>query len=123
MVSWEISQNSQENICAGISFLIKLLTLYIYSFIKNKSLAQVFSCEFCEICKNTFFAEHDRATVSDYSSIKVVKGELANENLNYDRKTKAYVPIWARSVSYQKRAALVKFEQVSEAVAHRFSSK
>ena len=33
---WEISQNSQENICAGISFL-------------------VFSCEFCQICNNAFF--------------------------------------------------------------------
>ena len=61
--------------------------------LKVSFLAQVFSCEFCEICKNTFFAEHDRETLSDYSSINVVKGELANENLNYDRKTKAYVPI------------------------------
>ena len=34
-----------------------------------------------------------------------------------------YVPIWVRNVSYQKRAVLVKFEQVSEAVIHRFSSK
>ena len=33
-----------------------------------------------------------------------VKGELANEDLNYDTKTKVYVPIWARNVSYQKRA-------------------
>ena len=65
----------------------------IFNFIKSESSAQVFSCEFCEICKNTFFAEHDQATASDYSSIKVVKGELANENLNYDSKTKAYVPI------------------------------
>ena len=39
----EISQNSQENTCARVSFLIKLQTL-----------AQVFSCEFCEISKNTF---------------------------------------------------------------------
>ena len=37
----KISQNSQENTCARASFLIK-------------SLAQVFSCEFCEISKNTF---------------------------------------------------------------------
>ena len=35
----EISENSQENTCARASFLIK---------------AQVFSCEFCEISKNTF---------------------------------------------------------------------
>ena len=27
------------------------------SFIKNETLAQVFSCEFCEIFKNTFFIE------------------------------------------------------------------
>ena len=30
------------------------------NFIKKKSLAQVFSCEFCEISKNTFFPEHLR---------------------------------------------------------------
>ena len=29
--------------------------------------AQVFSCEFCEIFKNTLFTEHLRATVSDYT--------------------------------------------------------
>ena len=63
---WEISQNSQENICVGISFL-------------------VFSCEFCEIRKNTCFAEQHRTTASDYSSINiVVKGILANETVNYD---------------------------------------
>ena len=28
------------------------------NFIKNETLAQVFSCEFCEISKNTFFIEH-----------------------------------------------------------------
>ena len=35
----EISQNSQENAC---------------NFIKKEALTQVFSCEFCEISKNTF---------------------------------------------------------------------
>ena len=28
------------------------------NFIKKDSLVQVFSCEFCEISKNTFFTEH-----------------------------------------------------------------
>ena len=28
------------------------------NFIKNETLAQVFSCEFCEIYKNTLFTEH-----------------------------------------------------------------
>ena len=45
----EISQNSQENTCARVSFLIKTC-----NFIKKESLAQVFSCEFCEISKNIF---------------------------------------------------------------------
>ena len=39
----EILQNSQENTCVRLSFLIKLETLGL-----------VFSCEFCKISKNTF---------------------------------------------------------------------
>ena len=34
------------------------------NFIKNETRALVFSCEFCEISKNTFFTEHVWATVS-----------------------------------------------------------
>ena len=47
----EISQNSQENTSARDSFLIKLQAY----FIEKESLAQVFSCEFCEIFMNTFY--------------------------------------------------------------------
>ena len=49
----EMSQNSQENTCARVSFLIKAC-----NFIKKEALAQVFSCKFCEILKNTFYTEH-----------------------------------------------------------------
>ena len=49
----EIPQNSQKNTCARVSFLIKLYKLLI-NFIKKETLAQVLSCEFCEISKNTF---------------------------------------------------------------------
>ena len=31
----------------------------------KESLAQMFSCEFCEISKNTFFTEYLRATASN----------------------------------------------------------
>ena len=34
------------------------------NFIKKEILAQKFSCEFCEISKNTFFAEHLWTTAS-----------------------------------------------------------
>ena len=47
----EISQISQENTCARVSFLIKLQAWDI--FIKKEILAQVCSCEICEISKNT----------------------------------------------------------------------
>ena len=59
----EISQNSQENTCARVSFLIKLQA-ETCNFIKKETLAQVFSCEFCEISKNTFFIEHFWTTAS-----------------------------------------------------------
>ena len=68
----------QENTCARDSFLIKLQaprvsfliklpeacnsikkeTLGAYNYIKKESLAQVFSWEFCEISKNTFFLQN-----------------------------------------------------------------
>ena len=34
------------------------------NFIKKETLAQAFSCEFCEISKNTFFIEHLWTTAS-----------------------------------------------------------
>ena len=41
------------------------------SFIKKETLAQVFSCEFGEISKNTFFTEHLWATASKLKSLKL----------------------------------------------------
>ena len=55
----EISQTSQENTCARVSFLIKLQAS-ICNFIKKETLAQVFSGKFCKISKNTFLKEHLR---------------------------------------------------------------
>ena len=49
----DILKNSRENTCARVSFFIKLQAL-AFNFIKKETLAQVFSCEFCEISKSTF---------------------------------------------------------------------
>ena len=59
----EISQNSQENTCARVSFLIKLQA-QTCNFIKKETPAQVFSSKFCEISKNTSFTEHLWETAS-----------------------------------------------------------
>ena len=52
----EILQNSQENTCAR-ELLIKLRSTTLF---QKDSLALVFSCEFCEISKSTFFIEQHR---------------------------------------------------------------
>ena len=60
----EISQVSLENTCARVSFLMKFQA-ETCNFIKRETLTQVFSFEFCEISKNTFFIEALRATASE----------------------------------------------------------
>ena len=50
----EISQNSQENICVGVSFL-KKLQAEACNLINKETLALVPSCKFCKIFKNTFY--------------------------------------------------------------------
>ena len=56
----EISQNPQENTCVSL-FFKKVAGV---KFNKKETLAQVFSCEFCEISKNTHFKEHLYTTAS-----------------------------------------------------------
>ena len=75
----EISQNLQEKICAGIPFL-------------------VFSCEFCEICKNNFLVEQHGWLLLIIAASVVAKEILSKET--DETKTKAYVLTWAKSVSY-----------------------
>ena len=60
-VFFKISQNSLENTCTRVSFVIKLQAS-AGNFIQKETLAQVFSREFYEILKNTFFTEHLRTT-------------------------------------------------------------
>ena len=53
-----ILQNLQEKTFARVSFLIKRL------FTKNKTLAQFFPSDICEIFENTYFIEHLKAIAS-----------------------------------------------------------
>ena len=64
----EISQNSLENTCARVSFLVKL-QVQACNFIKKK-LWQVFSCEFYEISKNTF--SYTLATISLLETLPLI---------------------------------------------------
>ena len=42
------------------------------NFIKKETLTQVFSCEFCEISKNTFFTEHLWTTASKQIKLSIL---------------------------------------------------
>ena len=57
-----ISQNTEENNCAGISFSTKLQANYC----RKEIAAHVFLYKICEIFKNVFFKEHLRTIDSGY---------------------------------------------------------
>ena len=64
------SQNSHENTCVRDSILIKLQVRGC----KKETLAQVSSCEFSKISKNTFFTEqlHRTASTFNFSEVAAV---------------------------------------------------
>ena len=62
----ETPQNSQENTCARVSFLIKLQVFQV------PTLVQVFSCEFCEISENIFFHRTPLVATSGYFRINLL---------------------------------------------------
>ena len=98
-VLWKISQNSQENICAGISFLIKLNSVDLQLNQKQVFSAAVFLWNFEKSVRTPFLQNTTWRMLLIIAVSRVVKGELENETVNDDTKTKAYVPIWVRSVS------------------------
>ena len=57
----EISQNSQDDTCAGVSSAC--------NFIKKETLALVFSCKFWEISKNYFFLRTPLVAASESRSV------------------------------------------------------
>ena len=63
------------------------MIISVYDF-KKETLAQLFSCEFCEISENTFFTEHVLATSSinklyEIYSTKVNAGEYLAISMHF----------------------------------------
>ena len=78
----EISQNSQENTCARVSFLIKMQASTC-NFIKKETLAQVFSCEYSEISKNNFSYRTPPVAASVESKSDVIFLNQTNCSVQY----------------------------------------
>ena len=53
------------------------------NFIKKETLAQVFSCEFCETSKNIFFTEHLWATASVFSLVLFIFSQLIHSQSHF----------------------------------------
>ena len=54
-ILFEISQNSKENTCFRVSFSNKIATLFKKGFGTDVFMWILFSCQICEIFKNSFF--------------------------------------------------------------------
>ena len=76
---WYCQDTLNVSILFYILFYLQKKTLKNFSnpqacnFIKKETLAQVFSCEFCQISWNTFFTEGLWAAASEYSCRANVK--------------------------------------------------
>ena len=100
--NWEVqrelhSKFTRKHLCQGLSFNV------------NGTLAQVFSCEFCKISKNSFFTEHLRATAS---------ARKIQENLNGSRESFLVANIiiqsfWSR-VYQRRQVKLIKINVASK---------
>ena len=54
-----------KHLCQSLFFnKVASSGLHACNFVKKETLAHLFSCEFCEISKNTFFTEHLWTTAS-----------------------------------------------------------
>ena len=70
--------------------------------IKKETLAHVFSCEFCEISKNTFFTEHLRVTRS------LLKALIETALLVFAKKINPYSKRNENLISFSGRLSLLE---------------
>ena len=77
MGQWNICTSAFSHTFVGNKLMIKGCMINIHNinsgviafglqiYLKKGTMAQVFSCEFCEISKNTFFTDYSRTTASE----------------------------------------------------------
>ena len=71
-------QNLQQSICTGLSFFNKIAGSNPSTLLQKKTLAHMFSYEFCKSFKNTFFHRTSPLAASVYSTsiFKVIRNIL-----------------------------------------------
>ena len=76
----KISQNCEIQFCRSEAC----------NFIKKESLAQIFSCEFCEISKNTFFYRTPPVAASSNSETYSKPSQTSKMDLSKQLRSKAF---------------------------------
>ena len=71
-----------------ISFFNKVKLCKSAALLKTRLLCRCVLANFAKFVRTHFFAEHHRATASNYSSINSSEGRINKRNLNYDTQTK-----------------------------------
>ena len=102
---WEISQKSQGKVCAGISSLDKVKLCRSATLLKKRLWRRCFLVNFAKFVRTPFLQNTTGRLLLIIAVTIVVKGKLGNKTVNYDTKTKAYVPMVARSVSCHKKGS------------------
>ena len=119
----EISQNSRENTCARVSFLIKLQA-EVCNFIKKEILAQVFYCEFCEISRNTFSYRTPSVAASDITQKKYLNTNMMPRNMEYYERTKLPRRITDNKFNiFDRRKITNEFHASFTNIGSKFASK
>ena len=69
-----------KHLCQSLFF--NKVTVLACNFTKKEALAQMFSCEFCEIFKNTFFYRKPLVAASAFNSLYKIRCEDEKTKLN-----------------------------------------
>ena len=73
---------TRKHLCQSL-FFNNVAGLRPEKFIKKEALGQVFSCEFCEVSKNTFYKEHLWAATSGLPNLLPSSESLAIGSVSY----------------------------------------
>ena len=107
IIFWKNSQNSQDDICVRVSFLIMLQSCEACNFIKKETSTQVFSCKVFKIFKYTIFTEHLPTTAS-WNIIQILALREKNSEDAIDWRFKRIVLLRHGLSSYVMKGLLFK---------------
>ena len=107
MIFWKISQNSQDDICVRVSFLITLQSCEACNFIKKETSTQMFSCKVFKKFKYTIFTEHLPTTAS-WNIIQILALREKNSEDAIDWRFKRIVLLRHGLSSYVMKGLLFK---------------